>query len=119
VRPGLPLCLGPVAEPTVASSLYSRTRKQLLRSAVRGILISETTALVAPSIERPRDPLHSQVLIAQGATLHEVKEILGHSQIALTATLYGHAYLAAKREVVARVDAMLNPGSSFEAVDRD
>jgi integrase len=53
----------------------------------------------------------ASLLIAQGATLHEVKEILGHSQIALTANLYGHAYLAAKSEVVAGVDAMLNPGT--------
>jgi integrase len=34
----------------------------------------------------------ASLLLAQGATLHEVKEILGHSQIALTANLYGHAY---------------------------
>ena len=73
-------------------------------------------------IERRRfhDLRHTSasLLIGHGATLHEVKEILGHSQIALTANLYGHAYLAAKREVVARVDAMLNPDSSFVAVDR-
>lgn len=43
-----------------------------------------------------------------GATLHEVKEILGHSQIVLTANLSGHAYLAVKREVLTRVDSMLN-----------
>lgn len=34
----------------------------------------------------------ASLLIAQGATLHEVKEILGHSQIRLTADLYGHTY---------------------------
>jgi integrase len=51
----------------------------------------------------------ASLLIAQGATLHEVKEILGHSQIALTANLYGHAFMVAKREVVSRVDAALNP----------
>lgn len=31
----------------------------------------------------------ARLLIAQGATLHEVKEILGHSQIRLTGDLYG------------------------------
>ena len=64
-------------------------------------------------IERRRfhDLRHTaaSLLIAQGATLHELKEILGHSQISLTSNVYGHAYLAAKREVVARVDAILNP----------
>lgn len=64
-------------------------------------------------IERRRfhDLRHTaaSLLIAQGATLHEVKEVLGHAQIRLTSDLYGHAYLAAKREVVSRVDAILNP----------
>jgi integrase len=64
-------------------------------------------------IERRRfhDLRHTSasLLIAQGATLHEVKEILGHSQIALTANLYGHAYLAAKREVLSRVESILKP----------
>ncbi len=64
-------------------------------------------------IERRRfhDLRHTaaSLLIAQGATLHEVKEILGHSQIRLTADLYGHAFMVAKREVVSRVDAILNP----------
>jgi integrase len=64
-------------------------------------------------IERRRfhDLRHTaaSLLIAQGATLHEVKEILGHSQIALTANLYGHAFMVSKREVVSRVDAALNP----------
>src|SRR5579871_1373456 len=51
----------------------------------------------------------ASLLIAQGATLHDVKEILGHSQIRLTADLYGHAYMQAKREVVATMDAILAP----------
>ena len=51
----------------------------------------------------------ASLLLAQGATLHEVKEILGHSQIRLTADLYGLAYQAAKREVVSRVDEVLGP----------
>jgi integrase len=32
----------------------------------------------------------ASLLLAQGATLHDAKEILGHSQIALTANLCGH-----------------------------
>jgi integrase len=50
-------------------------------------------------------------MISDGATLHEVKEILGHSQIALTANLYGHAFMVAKREVISRIDTTLNPAS--------
>jgi len=47
--------------------------------------------------------------LAQGATLHEVKEILWHSQIALTANLYGHAYTSVLRESVDRVGSLLAP----------
>jgi integrase len=65
------------------------------------------------NIERRRfhDLRHTaaSLLIAQGATLHEVKEILGHAQIRLTADLYGHAYMAGKREVVSKMDAVLDP----------
>jgi integrase len=51
------------------------------------------------------------LLLAQGATLHDVKEILGHSQIRLTADLYGHLYMDAKREVISKMDDILAPGS--------
>jgi integrase len=53
----------------------------------------------------------ASLLIAQGATLHEVKEILGHSQFRLTADLYRHAYMAAKREIVSKMDDVLAPKS--------
>jgi integrase len=69
-----------------------------------------TLALVKVDRCRFHDLRHTaaSLLIAQGATLHEVKEILGHTQIRLTADLYGHAYMAAKREVVSRMDAVLD-----------
>jgi integrase len=51
----------------------------------------------------------ASLLLAQGATLHEVKEILGHSQIRLTSDLYGHAYMAVKKEAVAKMDSVLAP----------
>ena len=51
----------------------------------------------------------ASLLLAQGATLHEVKEILGHSQIALTANLYGHAYTSVVQAAVDRVGSILAP----------
>lgn len=51
----------------------------------------------------------ASLLLAQGASLHEVKEILGHSQIRLTSDLYGHAYMAVKKEAVAKMDSVLAP----------
>lgn len=69
--------------------------------------------LDALQIERRRfhDLRHTaaSLLLAQGATLHDVKEILGHSQIRLTADLYGHAYMAVKREAVSKMDDVLAP----------
>jgi len=53
----------------------------------------------------------ASLLLAQGATLHEVKEILGHSQIRLTSDLYGHAYMSVKREALSRMDAVLEAQS--------
>jgi site-specific recombinase XerD len=51
----------------------------------------------------------ASLLLAQGATLHDVKEILGHAQIALTSDLYGHAYTSALRETVDHVGSILAP----------
>jgi integrase len=51
----------------------------------------------------------ASLLIANGASLHDVKEILGQSQIRLTADLYGHLYMSAARKVVAGMDAALSP----------
>jgi integrase len=70
-------------------------------------------ALETLKIDRRRfhDLRHTaaSLLLAQGATLHEVKEILGHSQIALTADLYGHAYTSVLRGTVDRVGSLLAP----------
>jgi len=38
-----------------------------------------------------------------------VKEILGHSQIALTANLYGHAYTSVLQTTMDRVGSLLAP----------
>jgi integrase len=69
--------------------------------------------LKALKIDRRRfhDLRHTaaSLLLAQGATLHEVKDILGHSQIRLTADLYGHMYMDAKRQVVSKMDDILGP----------
>jgi integrase len=51
----------------------------------------------------------ASLLLAQGAPLHDVKEIFGHSQIALTSDLYGHAYTSVLRGTVDRVGSVLAP----------
>jgi integrase len=51
----------------------------------------------------------ASLLLAQGCTLHTVKEILGHSQIALTANLYGHLFMSVARDAMSGMDAALSP----------
>jgi hypothetical protein len=40
-------------------------------------------------------------------TLKDVMDTLGHSQIALTANLYGHLYAERRQEIADRMDAVL------------
>ena len=49
----------------------------------------------------------ASLLLSQGASLREIMEILGHSQIGLTANLYTHLTPAMKKEGAARMDAVL------------
>jgi len=53
----------------------------------------------------------ASLLLAQGVTLHEVKEILGHSQISLTANLYGHTYATVMRSAVDKMEGVLSPSA--------
>lgn len=56
--------------------------------------------------QRPHDLRHlaASLAISQGAPLKEVSEMLGHSQIAITADLYGHLYDEARRGIAAKMD---------------
>lgn len=58
---------------------------------------------------RFHDLRHScaSLLLAQGATLKDVMETLGHSQIGLTANLYGHLYDDRRDELAAMMDRAL------------
>ena len=49
----------------------------------------------------------ASLLAASGASLTEVKEILGHSQISITADLYTHIFDKTKRDAMDLMDAVL------------
>ena len=59
---------------------------------------------------RLRDLRHScaSLLFAQGCSLRLVMEILGHSQIAITANLYTHLLPEADREAARAMDAVFS-----------
>lgn len=54
----------------------------------------------------------ASLLIAQGADLHDVKNQLGHSTIALTSDTYAHVYDARKRELANGMDAFLSAAAT-------
>lgn len=47
----------------------------------------------------------ASLMIAQGASLQEVKETLGHASIAVTSAYYAHLYDDARRQLAERMDA--------------
>ena len=60
-------------------------------------------AVEATPADAPRSAATS--LLAQGFTLEDVKNLLGHSSIVLTSNTYGH--LLEQRQVATGVDAVL------------
>ena len=58
---------------------------------------------------RFHDLRHStaSLLAATGSSLRTAMEILGHSQIAITADLYTHLFESVEREAMERVDKLL------------
>lgn len=48
-------------------------------------------------------------LLAQGVDLKVIMGVLGHSQISLTANLYAHILPSLKKDIAARMDAVLGP----------
>lgn len=48
-------------------------------------------------------------LLAQGFTLEDVKNLLGHSPIVLTSNTYGHVLAGRQRQVARGMDAVLGP----------
>lgn len=55
-----------------------------------------------------------------GLDLKVIQEILGHSTITITADLYAHVIMGAKRQAAAQMDAMLNTSDlqNESSVDR-
>ena len=49
-------------------------------------------------------------LLSKGVALRVVQEILGHSQISLTANTYAHVMPALQREAMAEIDAAFASG---------
>jgi integrase len=62
-----------------------------------------------PASSWPVSARHSadSLLLLAGASIADVKEILGHSSIAVTAAIYLHSYEDTKRDAIAGVAQLL------------
>ena len=58
----------------------------------------------------------ASLLLAQGLDLKVIQDILGHSTITITADLYAHVMMGAKRQAAAHMDAMLGTEPDDEEV---
>ena len=67
--------------------------------------------------EPPRQPFHhlrhaaASFMLAEGAPLRVLMEVLGHSEIGTTASIYGHIMPELSRNATDRVGALLWAGS--------
>jgi integrase len=71
-------------------------------------------------VVRFHDLRHSaaSLLLSEGASLKDVMDTLGHSQLSLVAQTYGHLYDPARRDVAAKMDRALN-GDALLTHNRD
>jgi integrase len=73
-----------------------------------------------PAAGLPRRPFHklrhtaASLLLAHEVDIRVVQQVLGHSQISLTANLYAHVLPALLQDAAARMDAVLAPQSSTQ-----
>ncbi|WP_084233680.1 tyrosine-type recombinase/integrase [Papillibacter cinnamivorans] len=55
----------------------------------------------------PDDKRLASLLLNEGCELYEIKELLGHSQIATTADIYGHLDFKAKKKMSEKMNELL------------
>jgi integrase len=61
----------------------------------------------------------ASLLLAQGRDLKVIQDILGHSTITITADLYAHVMMGAKRQAAAQMDAMLKTNDLEDEISLD
>jgi integrase len=75
--------------------------------------ISHAFSALTISLKLPRQRFHdlrhlaASLLLAQGHSLKEVSETLGHAGVAITGNLYGHVYPEARQNIADGMDAIL------------
>ncbi len=117
-------------------ALRDELSRQLIMKAEMGSEFNSLNLVFLNSEQRPLDPKYinnhlralcvkaeitpvsfhklrhtaATLMVAAGVELHQVKEQLGHSQIALTANLYAHGVTEAQRKAVNILDGVLRSG---------
>jgi integrase len=75
--------------------------------------LSELCRLAEVPVISPHKARHTAATLALGATgdLHAVQKMLGHSQISLTANLYGHGTAEAQKRVANALEKLIVPAA--------
>ena len=83
-----------------------RLDPKFVRDRLRDLCIEAKVPVISPHKAR-----HTAATLALGATgdLHAVQKMLGHSQVALTANLYGHGTAAAQKRVAMALSEIIAP----------
>jgi integrase len=85
----------------------------LVGKPIHGATVTRAFQAALARAGLPRSRFHdlrhaaATFLLAQGMTLEDVKQLLGHSSITLTSNTYGHVLEQRQREVAAAMDAVL------------
>lgn len=91
---------GHVFTTTIGRPLHAATVTRAFQAALKGAELPDS---------RFHDLRHAAAtfLLAQGMTLEDVKQLLGHSSITLTSNTYGHVLEQRQRQVARAMDAVL------------
>jgi integrase len=94
--------------------VFARPDGHPLNGTVATKMFQKTIARLGLPRQRFHDLRHTaaSLLLAQGVSLKEVSETLGHSQIGITANLYGHMFPEIRRHVADRMDEILGQGQA-------
>jgi integrase len=111
-------------ERLVAGSRWADSGHVFTTTAGTPIDAAMVTRAFASALKRaglPRSRFHdlrhatATYLLAQGFTLEDVKNLLGHSSITLTSNTYGHVLEQRQRQVAASMDLVLGADASAQS----
>jgi integrase len=105
------LAAGPLWQPPIPDLVFTTATGQPRHGAWLTHAVQRQLARAGLPKLRFHDLRHAaaSLLVASGVSLKAISDLLGHSQISMTADTYSHISDAVRREVVDRLAALLGP----------